>query len=616
MSKLVIVESPNKIKTISKYLGEGYKVVASVGHVVNLKTSGTYGLGIDMQNWEPVYEVESDKKEIVKSLKEDVKNSEMVIIATDADREGEAIGHTLVDLLKIEDKYQRIKYNEITESAILQSLEHPLKIDTNLVNAQKSRRMIDRIIGFRLSNLLAAKIKNTPITPSAGRVQSVALKLVIDREKEINAFVPYHYFTISAFHNKDVEIKYYNPENENPEWVDLKDIDKIYNSLKGNLVLVDKIIRSKKDAKITPLKQSALFKKASNWAASSVSASLQRLYEGFGDQGLISYPRTDSTRLSQTFIDSAKSYIEETFGKEYVSDSVKGFSGDQDAHEAIRPTDCSLTPELAKEKYELKDIDFKIYQIVYNTTMQAIMSVPERQITRYEFLNKEHKFYLSGSIITFDGYFKLTKADSENTDLPKWNINDEVEIEKYEKEAHQTNPPARYTDGSLIEKLDEVKVGRPSTFASSAKILQDRLYVEKQNKSLVPTAYGQITLDKLLQISPSIINTNYTAQVEEELDEIAEGNLDYKKLMSEFWENFQSVVQDSFQNVEKTQIELEKVGENCPECSSELIYRNNKKTGARFIGCSNFPNCRFIKQDPNYKPKFKRFYKKQTNETK
>lgn len=417
-------------------------------------------------------------------------------------------------------------------------------------------------------------------------------------------------FIVQAFYNKNTEIKYYNPENENPEWVAVKDIDKIYNSLKGKLKVVDKTIRSKKDAKITPLKQSALFKKAANYAASSVSSSLQRLYEGFGDQGLISYPRTDSTRLSQTFIDLAKSYIEEQFGKEYVSDSVKGFSGDQDAHEAIRPTDCSLTPELAKEKYDLKEIDFKLYQIIYNTTMQAIMSVPERQITRYEFLNQEHKFYLSGSIITFDGYFKLTKPDSENTNLPNWQINDEIEIEKYEKQAHHTNPPARYTDGSLIEKLDEIKVGRPSTFASSVKILQDRLYVEKQNKSLVPTNYGQITLEKLLQISPSIINANYTAQVEEELDEIAEGNLDYKKLMTNFWDNFQNVVQESMQNVEKTEIELEKVGENCPECNHELIYRNNKKTGARFIGCSNFPNCRFIKQDPNYKPKFRRFYKK------
>ncbi|VEU66231.1 DNA topoisomerase 1 [Mesomycoplasma conjunctivae] len=613
MSKLVIVESPNKIKTIASYLGSDFKVLASVGHVVNLSTSGSYGLGIDTQTWEPKYKIDSDKKKIVSELKKAASQSSLVLIATDADREGEAIGASLVELLGIQDKYQRIRYNEITASAILEAIDKPTTINQDLVNSQKTRRMMDRIIGFRFSKLLNTKIKNAPTNPSAGRVQSVALKLVVDREKEIQAFIPYQYFNLLA-HAGEQQLKYFNRDNPNPEWIDLNDINSILDDLADvkQVRVYHKKIYTKKEAQISPLKQSMVFRKLSSHSAGSVSLSLQRLYEGFGDQGLISYPRTDSTRLSQSFIDAAKIFIEGQYGSQYFAESIKGFAGDQDAHEAIRPTNLALTPEAARATYSLNDLDFKVYQLIYNTTLQALMKQPIRQVTRYEFEAKNHTFFLSGSIIIFDGYYKILKSDELPKQLPIWNEGDLVAIDRFEATAHETKPPARYSDGSLIEKLDEIRVGRPSTFASSVKILSDRLYVEKEGKTLKPTTFGTLVLEQLLKISPEIINVDYTAKVEDDLDQIALGQINYKDNLTTFWANIEQVIGKA-EHLEQKEIIIEKVGQDCPQCQNDLIYRNNKKTKQRFIGCNGFPNCKFIMPDPNAKPVYRRFYNKNNN---
>lgn len=608
MSKLVIVESPNKIKTISNFLGDEFEVLASVGHVVNLATSGPYGFGINTETWEPIYKIESDKRKIVKQLKDAAKKASTVLIATDADREGEAIGASLVDLLDIKEKYQRIRYNEITATAILEAVRNPITINENLVNSQKTRRMLDRIIGFRLSKLLGSKIKNAPTNPSAGRVQSVALKLVIDREAEIVSFIPYYYFILVAQIGQ-FEAKYFNRSFlESPEWIPTEQIEGILSDLSDveYLEVSKKQINKKKDPQVSPLKQATVFKKLSNYSATRVSVSLQKLYEGFGDQGLISYPRTDSTRLSQSFIDLAKIFIEKKYGIEYYSETIKGFAGDQDAHEAIRPTNLELTPNLAKEKYDLDELDFRVYQLIYNTTLQALMKQPIRQITRYEFLAKDvHNFFLSGSTIIFDGYYKILDPEEKPLELPIWSEGDKVKVDKFSHSSHQTKPPARYNDGSLIDKLDQIKVGRPSTFAVSVKILQDRLYVEKEGRSLKPTSFGELVLKQLLQVSPEIINIDYTAKIEEDLDLIAEGSINYKENLTTFWNSFQKTMEKA-SDIEQTVIQLEKVGQSCPECEKDLIYRNNKKTGQRFIGCSGFPNCRYMASDPNAKPVYRK----------
>ncbi|MGY6171957.1 type I DNA topoisomerase [Candidatus Mycoplasma pogonae] len=613
MSKLVIVESPNKEKTIKKYLGEDYEVMASVGHIVKMKTSGKMGLGIDFENWEPEYVIDPTKREIVKKLKKAAEKVEEVLIATDPDREGEAIGENLVKFLKVEDKYQRIKYNEITKEAILRALEHPLKIDENLVKSQKTRRMIDRIIGFRLSNLINRKIANAPTNPSAGRVQSVALKLIIDREKEINDFIPIHYHTIKAVINKNIIATYFkktDDKNWDDSWVKPEEITTIMEQLKGDLVVNEVKTSKRTEKRFTPFKQSALYKKA-GLAASTVQSALQKLYEGFGEGGLISYPRTDSTRLSTTFIDQGKAYINKKFGSEYVSKIIKGVAGDQDAHEAIRPTDVNLTPEAAKNLNQLNDIELRVYTLIYNNTLQSLMEPPVRNVTSFKLSNNDHQFKMSASKIIFDGYYALNKDEQEaETELPNYQQGDKILVEEYVDEKHETKPPARYNDGSLIETLDEIKVGRPSTFASTVKILKERLYSEQEGKALKPTSFGDIVNEMLVTNFPNIINETYTSKVEENLDLIAEGKQNYKETMQHFWDVFEKEVDASAEKIQKQEISIEKTGELCPESNHDLIYRTNKRTGQRFIACSGFPNCRFVKSDPDAKPTFKRrFYK-------
>lgn len=610
MKNLVIVESPNKIKTIKKYLGEEYEVLACNGHIFEMKTSGQFGLGINFDEWEPIYKPDSSKKKIIQDLKKASKSADKIFIATDPDREGEAIGYNLIEALSIEDRYERIKYNEITEEAIKKAINKPLKIDINLINSQKSRRMLDRIIGFRLSNLLARRIANPRTNPSAGRVQSIALKLVIDKEEEIKQFIPIKYNTIKAESEDKVHLfNFFYKENkdfDNSEWIKPEKSKQILSELIGDLVVKQVKTSTKSDAKITPLKQSTLFKK-SGMSSKNVTRILQELYEGLDDNGgLISYPRTDSTRLSETFINQAKSYIKKQFGDEYISDTIKGFSGDQDAHEAIRPTDCSLTPDLAKEKFNLNEGQYKIYKIIYNTSLQAIMLPPKREILRYELENNGHWFKLSGSKIVFDGYFALIGKDQQ-IELPKYKENDVVKIRKYILDENQTNPPSRYNEGSLIEAMDEIKVGRPSTFASTVNVLKERQYVESVNGSLIPNDYGYIALNILKESTKDIIKENYTASIEEKLNKIADGEMDYKIMMNDFWKDFQDKINETIsENKEKVKLQVEETGELCPENGAPLIYRYNKKTGQRFIGCSSFPECKFLKPDPNAKTFYKR----------
>ena len=594
MNYLVIVESPNKEKTIKKYLGNDYEVLASVGHIVKMSTSGEGRLGIDFENWEPKYSIEPSKIEVVKRLKKQAKKSDLVYIATDLDREGEAIGENLVEFLNIKDKYKRIKYNEITKEAVLAAIANPTIIDENLVKSQKSRRMIDRIIGFKLTNMIKTKLSNCPVPPTAGRVQSIALKLVVDRENEIRAFVPFKYHTIDAILNDGIVASYFNPNNKDIDksWIIPEQIDEIYNSLSGPLEVVEITTTIKNDASITPLKQAVLYRK-SDMSSKSTQSALQRLYEGYGDGGLISYPRTDSTRLSIPFLKSAQAFIKVVYGPEYISPTVKGIAGDQDAHEAIRPTNIALTPKEAIQKYSLSTSEAKIYSLIYYTTMQAIMTVPKREILRYNLKNSGHFFKLSASKVIFDGYLKL-KGYTNDKELPKYIKGEKINVKEYVATPHETKPPARYNDGSLIQKLDEIKVGRPSTFSTTVSKIVDRKFVEKDGKMLIATEFGEQVIAKLIEGFPNEITEGYTAHVEADLDLIAKGEVDYKFVMKQFWDRFNDAYKTAELTLEKTILIPKLVGELCPYDQGQLVFKNSRKN-EEFIGCNNFPNCNFTK---------------------
>ncbi|MGX9358400.1 type I DNA topoisomerase [Mycoplasma sp. 128] len=610
MSKLLIVESPNKEKTIQKYLGSDYKVLASKGHILELKTTGKDQLGIDLDNWEPLYAEEKGKKEIIKKLRAEAKNASVVYIATDPDREGEAIAQNLVDYLGVEDKYRRVRYNEITARAIKEAIENSHDIDKNLVSAQKARRMLDRIIGFKLSKLMKKTTKNTPTLPSAGRVQSIALKLVCDREKEINDFVPVKYETIQAkLENGVVADLYLKPSIfDKNTWLSSEIAAQALKTKTHYLEVVDFKVSQRKDTDVTPYKQAVLYREA-KYDSKVVQNAAQKLFE----LGLITYPRTDSTRMSDRFVVEAKEFVAKKYGQDYVTETVKGFSGEQDAHEAIRPTSLDLDPASAKKINNLSPQQAYIYKLVYDKTLMSLMKAPVREFYQYDLRDGSFSYKTSFSKIIFPGYSLVKKDDEEKSiDIPSFEVGQKLKVSEYIHELKQTNPPARYTEGSLIQMLDDIKVGRPSTFATTISVIKKRMFVERQATSLVPTNFGQVINEKLVNNFSTIINEEYTSQVEEQLDRIAEGQEQLKEVMDNFWTSFNKVYDSASKTMEVSQLEREYVGEKCPLCDHELVYRYNKSNRQRFIGCKQFPKCKFTKPDPNAKPRF--FKRKVANE--
>ncbi|UUM19148.1 type I DNA topoisomerase [Mycoplasma sp. 1018B] len=607
MFKLVIVESPNKVATIKKYLGSDYEVMASVGHIMKLSTTGLMKLGIDLDKWEPKYVLDKSKNDIVNKLKKAAKEAQWIYIATDPDREGESIGNHLVKALKVENKYNRIKYNEITKVAILNALENPKKIDDALVDAQKARRMLDRIIGFRLSALMNTKLSNSPTFPSAGRVQSIALKLIIDRENEIEKFIPLLYSKLSArikHENNFFDAFLYIEQHKTGQksWIFEDELDFVKKELAKepqNLLLVKDVKELvRKNIAVTPFKQSVLYKK-SPYSSIATQAIMQRLYEGYGDGGLITYPRTDSTRLSETFVSEAKKYIMKIYGNDYVAEEIKGFSGEQDAHEAIRPTNIALKPQEALNKYSLTKEEFNIYKLIYDNTLKALIKPPVFKIINFTFSKNELTFKLSTSEIIFKGYYIINDNNDNNIEEDEniltikldYKIGDKVFVSDFIFSEHQTLPPSRYSEGSLIEALDNIKVGRPSTFASTVKIVLERQYAQNVKGVLLPTEFGKVVLSKLLDGFPNIINESYTAQVEEQLDLIANNNLSVPLLMNDFWNRFNSTYDMAKEKLEKTAITSLILEEKCPVDNGDLIEKNSKF--GKFIGCSNFPKCNY-----------------------
>lgn len=596
---LVIVESPSKTKTIGNYLGKNFKVVSSKGHIRDLATTGKYGLGIDIENnFKPKYTTIKGKGNIIKELKKDVKNSDKVYLATDPDREGEAISWHLKDALGIDDKdYERVVFNEITHDAVLNAFTAPRKIDDNLVKSQETRRMLDRIIGFRLSKLMQSKTGGK----SAGRVQSVALKLIVDKEREIEAFIPEEYWTITAkFNEFDAELEKY--KNKKIEVKTEEEANNILNSLTSefNVSSVEKKEKNKKG--VMPFTTSTLQQACANklnFGASRTMRVAQKLYEsvdlGTESVGLITYMRTDSTRLSNVFIEEAHKYIEDNYGKKYIGSvkKSKDKGNVQDAHEAIRPTSLKRTPESVKQ-YLTSD-EYKIYSIIYARALASLMTDAKVLSTTIILENNNYYFKATGQIETFDGFLKVYRKymDTNDNILPEIKENDIITSNEIIKEQHFTKPPARYTESSLIKELESLGIGRPSTYAKILETIKERLYVKLEDKKFIPTEIGIETTDKLQEFFSSIINVDYTANMETDLDLIAEDKQDNIKVLQEFYNTFEPLVKQAFSDMEKKAPET--TGEKCPECSSELVIRTSRY--GKFTACSNYPTCKYIKQE-------------------
>lgn len=598
---LVIVESPSKTKTIAKYLGPKYKVVSSKGHIRDLATTGKYGLGIDIEdNFKPNYTIIKGKSSVIKELKKDASNSDTIYLATDPDREGEAISWHIYDALKLNDNnYKRVVFNEITHDAVVNAFKTPRMIDMNLVKSQETRRMLDRIIGFRLSKLMQSKTGGK----SAGRVQSVALKLIVDREREINAFVPEEYWTITAkFPDFEADLEKYN--NKKIEIKSQVEADEILNKLSKsfNIDGIEKKEKSKKG--VLPFTTSSLQQACANklnFGASKTMRIAQKLYEsvdiGTETVGLITYMRTDSTRLSDTFVSDVKSYITKNYGKEYVGSvkKTKEKQNVQDAHEAIRPTSILRTPESVKEY--LSSDEYKVYSIIYYRALASLMCDAKVLATTITLENNGYLFKATGSVLVFDGFLKVYQKYMDNEDVVLPDLSDYktnvIIAEDILKEQHFTKPAARYTEASLIKELESLGIGRPSTYAKILETIKERAYVQVKEKKFYPTEIGFETTDKLQEFFSNIINVKYTANMENDLDLIAEDKEDYLKVLKTFYNDFEPLVKTAFEQMEKKA--PEETGESCPLCGNPLVLRKSKY--GTFTACSNYPTCKYIKQE-------------------
>ena len=598
---LVIVESPAKSKTIEKYLGKDYKVVSSVGHIRDLSTKGKYGLGVDVENdFKPDYVPMPSKKKVISELKKLVKEADKIYLATDPDREGEAISWHLFDTLKIkENSYLRVLFYEITKDKVLQGLANPRKIDFNLVKSQETRRILDRIIGFRLSKLMQNKTGGK----SAGRVQSVALKLVVDREREILAFKSTPYYKITAkFPDKNMESELFAHNGKDLEIVERTVADEILDKLSDRFTVTSVDKKKKNRASKFPFTTSTLQQEASTklgFSAKKTMSIAQKLYEGLdiGSEhtGLITYMRTDSVRLSEEFVSPTFNFIKENFGEEYVGYVKKSKKQEnvQDAHEGIRPTSILRTPK-SLEKHLTND-ELKLYTLIYYRTVASLMADAKTDVTTITLDNNGYNFKSSGTVITFDGYLKVYSKYEEANEgiLPVLNVGEVLNTKDIEVSEHFTKPKSRYTEAKLIHELEELGIGRPSTYATIMSNIRERGYVEIIDKKFVPTEIGFTVTDKLQEFFSNIINVKYTANMEKELDEIADGLLDNLKVLHEFYDVFDKTLHEAFTKMERTK--PTETGEICPVCSSPLVLRKGKY--GEFTACSNYPDCTYVKKE-------------------
>ncbi len=601
-SKIIIVESPAKTKTIEKFLGSDYRVVSSKGHIRDLATTGKFGLGVDIENnFAPTYVVVKGKGVVVKDLKKEIKNAEQVFIATDPDREGEAIGWHIYDEVGLSKKNtKRVVFNEITKEAILKAIKEPRDLAKDLVNSQEARRILDRIIGFRLSKLMQAKTDGK----SAGRVQSVALKLIVEKEREIEKFVAEEYWTITAkFNDFEAYLEKYN--NKEIKLKNEKEANDVLKKLNKSFEISDVSEKEKSKKAKMPFITSTFQQMASTKLSMTSKKAMmiaQKLYEGIdlGKEtvGLITYMRTDSTRMANSFIKETYDYIEDKYGEKYLGTvrQTKSKNKVQDAHEAIRPTSIKRTPESVK--LFLKPDEYRVYKMIYMRALASLMADAKTKSTTVIFDNNNYQFKANGSILIFDGYLKVYKDYEESNDvvLPDFaKYNSKIVVaNKIEKEQHFTAPPARYTEAKLIKELEELGIGRPSTYSKIIETLLYRLYVEMKDKAFMPTEIGFEITDKLQETFSNIINVEYTAKMEQNLDKIADGEVVWYEVLKNFYDDFVPLLDKAFTTLEKKA--PEEAGRNCPQCQSPLVYRIGKY--GKFIGCSAYPKCKFIETEP------------------
>ena len=648
---LVIVESPAKVKTIKKFLGKNYEVAASNGHVRDLPKSQ---LGIDVEHdYEPKYITIRGKGDILANLRKEVKKADKIYLATDPDREGEAISWHLSKALKLEEKKQvyRISFNEITKNAVKASLKQAREIDMNLVDAQQARRMLDRMVGYRISPLLWAKVKRGL---SAGRVQSVALRIICDREEEINAFIPEEYWSLEAQfavpgEKKLLNAKFYGNEKGKMTIRSREELEQILESLKKEDYQVLDVKKGERIKKAplpfttSTLQQEAA--KALNFSTQKTMRLAQQLYEGIdikgqGTVGLITYLRTDSVRISEEADAAAREYIREAYGEKYTSGKDEGAKKSgakiQDAHEAIRPSDITRTPVMVKES--LSRDQFRLYQLIWNRFAASRMSSAVYETTSIKIGAGEYRFHVSASKVLFEGFMSVyTSEDDEkgenNLLLKSVDTDTKLSLKELEEKQHFTQPPAHFTEASLVKTLEELGIGRPSTYAPTITTLLGRRYIVKENKNLYITELGEAVNNIMVEAFPAIVDERFTANMESLLDKVAEGSIPWKTVVSNFYPDLEQAVQAAEKDLEKVKIEdevtdvicdlcgrnmvvkygphgkflacpgfpecrntkpyLEKIGVSCPKCGKEVVLKKTKK-GRKYYGCEANPDCDFM----------------------
>ncbi len=649
MSKLVIVESPTKVKSIKKYLGDGYNVVASMGHVRDLPVSK---IGVDIENgFQPQYVVMKDKKELIKKLKAAAAESEVVYLATDPDREGEAISWHLSQMLDLDpQKANRVSFNEITQSGVSAGMAAVRKIDNNLVDAQQARRVLDRIVGYKLSPFLWKKVKSGL---SAGRVQTVALRLIVDREKEIEAFIPQEYWTIDArlaSSKSAFDAKLHGlTDGKKMDIANEQQAQGIINDLDGADYVVSNIkkgVRNKQPA--PPFITSTLQQEASrklNFNGQRTMKIAQQLYEGLeipghGATGLITYMRTDSLRISDEAKAAAAKFIANRFGENYLPKTPRNFTakkGAQDAHEAIRPTSVELTPEKVKDALSAEQ--YKLYKLIWERFIASLMAACVHNTMAVDITAGNYMFKASGFKVKFDGFTKLyvegrDEESEEGGMLPDMKVGDVLKLRTITPNQHFTQPPARFTEPTLIKTLEENGIGRPSTYAPIIANILQREYIEREKKSLKPTALGTVIVDLVVKHFKKIMDVKFTAGMENDLDKIAAGELEWITLMNSFYGEFAAMLEKAESTAKRVKLPdeesdqicekcgrtmviksgrfgkflacpgfpeckntkplpAEEIAQPCPKCGSKLVKKTSQKTHKSFYGCSNYPNCDF-----------------------
>ena len=646
---LVIVESPAKVKTIKKFLGKNYEVVASNGHVRDLPKSQ---MGIDVEHdYEPKYITIRGKGDILAKLRKEVKKADKVYLATDPDREGEAISWHLSQALKLDDKnVRRISFNEITQNAVKTSLKQPRDIDMNLVNAQQTRRILDRIVGYKISPLLWAKVKRGL---SAGRVQSVALRIICDREDEINAFIPEEYWTLDAKLKADGEkkpltAKFHGDENGKMAITCREDADRIMDEIRGERFEVLEVKKGERVKKAPlPFTTSTLQQEASkalNFPISKTMRIAQQLYEGVdvkgqGTVGLITYLRTDSVRISDEADADARAYIAQNYGEEFVATQTvtqKGGAKIQDAHEAIRPSDIARTPAVVKES--LSRDQFRLYQLIWKRFAASRMASAVYETTNVKIGAGKYRFGVAASKVSFEGFMSVyttedDEKDTNNVLLKGIDEDTKLTLDTFDEKQHFTQPPAHYTEASLVKTLEELGIGRPSTYSPTITTLLGRRYIVKEAKNLYVTELGEVVNQIMKESFPSIVDEHFTANMESLLDSIGEGSVNWKTVVRNFYPDLEAAVEVAEKELQKVKIEdevtdvvcdqcgrnmvvkygphgkflacpgfpecrntkpyLEKIGVPCPKCGKDVVLRKTKK-GRKYFGCENNPECDFM----------------------